>query len=140
MRHPLGGAALLVGALVGCSPHGGDAPSSESGPTVHDPLELGESTLSFTVTQRGTHNIPETKGRLTMTIGDVEGMRKVENVVVVDNHHDDEVVTESSMRIGDVEGFQVKPGRYDLHLVDTDSSHVVNDTATFEITLVRPKP
>ncbi|MEX1369452.1 MAG: hypothetical protein AB1Z98_40370 [Nannocystaceae bacterium] len=115
--------------LMGCRSH------SESVPEQADPLGLGAKVERFTIEQRDTHTVPGTVGRLSIELGDVEGADRVEHVAIIDHKDETRPFEARTLRVGTEAGFEVDGTGYRVTLVDTDSSHLLHDTATFELSL-----
>ncbi len=123
MRWVSFGSLLLSAACgLGCR---GDASMAD------DPLHLGTAAHEATFEQRDTQTVPDTMGRLSIVLGDVEGADLVELVELVDNKDGKTVLTVRDLRVGAKKSFKIDRTKYRFELIETDSSHLLHDTATF---------
>ncbi len=116
--------------FAGCTPS-----SSNGAAPGNDPLKFGSTTHTATFGQRDTQTVPNTVGRLSIVVGDVEGLNLVETVELIDHKDEGTVLTATNLRVGTTKSFEIDDVQYDLKLIATDSSHVLHDTATFEFSL-----
>ncbi len=118
------GAALFSVACAASGPDG-EVPAD-------DPLHLGSTKHTATFGQRDTQTVPNTIGRISIVLGDVEGSNLVETVQLIDHKDEQTVLRKKNVRVGSKASFEIDGTRYEIELVATDSSHVLHDTATFE--------
>lgn len=100
-----------------------------------DPLGVAKQPRRFTVEQRDTHTVPGTVGRISLRIGDVETGGFAERVEVIDHADESTLATRRELPRGGWLSFEVDGVAYQLVLIELDASHILHDTATFELRL-----
>lgn len=121
---------LALGAAIFVVACGGQA--TDRAVSGDDPLHLGSTKHTATFGQRDTQTVPNTIGRLSIVLGDVEGTDLVESVQLIDHKDEQTVLDKTSLRVGSKTSFEIDGTQYELELIATDSSHILHDTATFK--------
>lgn len=118
---------MLVGACA-AGPSDGALPGK-------DPLQFGSNKHTTTFGQLDTQTVPDTVGRLSIVLGDVEGSNLAESVKLVDHKDEQTVLSTRNTRVGAKKSFEIDEVEYELRLLATDTTHIVHDSARFEFSL-----